>query len=49
MVIKLNTMPMEVLLLEASAGSGVNLAKFSEKKEYIGTHFTKMALRKFKW
>ena len=49
MVIKMASMPNEVLLFEATGTSGVHLSLFSEKKVYIGSYFKKMVYRKLNW
>ena len=49
MIIKMASMPNEVLLFEATGTSGVHLSLFSEKKVYIGSYFKKMVYRKLNW
>lgn len=49
MVIKMASLPNEVLLLESTSCSGVHLSRFSEKKLFIGTYFKKLVYRKLTW
>ena len=45
----MSSAPDEVFLYEATGGSGVNMARFSAKKIYIGSYYRKCVLRKLTW
>ena len=49
MVVLMASEPDEVFLLEATANFGVQLSRFSEKKQFVGNYFRKMVLRTLDW
>ena len=49
LVIKMSSAPDEVFMYEATGGTGVNMARFSAKKIYIGSYYRKCVLRKLTW
>ena len=49
LVIKMSSAPEEVFMYEATGGTGVNMARFSAKKIYIGSYYRKCVLRRLTW
>lgn len=49
MVIRYESEPNEVFLLEAESGNGVSIKRWSEYDDEPGTFYTKVALRHLEW
>ena len=45
----MSSAPDEVFMYEATGGTGVNMARFSAKKIYIGSYYRKCVLRRLTW
>ena len=48
-VVRSPSEPSEVFLLEAFGTRGVQVSRWSQKKQFLGCHFRKIAVRKLNW
>ena len=49
MVIRTAQEPKEIFLLESRFSSGVFISRFSERKQFLGSHFKRMVHRRLMW